>query len=67
MNDITITITPEQGVFLLESLDWSLQATEKSLQRRDTPETRTKWQALDDIMAQMQELKRSWYAPGDVA
>lgn len=67
MNDITITITPEQGVFLLESLDWSLQATEKSLQRRDTPEVRTKWQALDDIVAQMQECKRAWYAPGDVA
>jgi hypothetical protein len=65
MPDITLTISPEQGVYLLESLTWSAQAAERSLNRREDSATREKWESLDDMLAQLQAAKRDcWYGKG---
>lgn len=63
MNRITIELTPEQAMYLTESVDWSIQATEKTLMRNEhNTAARAKWEALDDINAQLQEQKRiNWY------
>ena len=58
-DEATITFTAEQASLLMESLQWSLQATERSM--RSNPTNRRlaeRWECFDDILAQLQEVKR---------
>jgi hypothetical protein len=66
--EITITIDREQGIYLMESLTWSLGATERSQQRNPNDKALSnKYEALDDIMAQLQAVKRElWYGGKEV-
>jgi hypothetical protein len=61
--EITITLHPDEAAVLVDSLSWSLQATERAIDARpDDPKPRAKWEALDSIFAQVQEVKRDrWY------
>lgn len=63
MKTITIELTPEDAAYLLDSLNWSLQATERAIESRpDDARPRQKWESLDGIVAQLQEVKRDrWY------
>jgi DNA-binding MarR family transcriptional regulator len=61
--EITLTLTTVQARALADSIDWSMQATERSIEERGRSKERTaKWEALDDILAQLQEVKRDrWF------
>lgn len=63
---ITIEVTREQGRYLLESIAWSLQAAERTLDKGNHTQQKNaaeKYRALDDVLAQLQEVKRDrWVA-----
>lgn len=62
MNDITLTIDPEAGNVLLESLNWSLQATERTLQNNpNNLKAHDKWDIVSDLLEQIQTAKQGWY------
>lgn len=63
MENITITLNPEQARALLESIQWSKNAVEQAIERRpDDTRQRAKWGALDDVSAQLEEAKRDlWF------
>jgi hypothetical protein len=61
-NTITITFDREAGVVLLESLSWSAQATERTLQGNPNNErAHDKWDVIEELIAQIQDAKRGWY------
>ena len=55
---LTLELTADQTGVLIESLTWSLNATERTLINSSTPAKLEKWGHLDDIMAQLQVAKR---------
>lgn len=67
MNDLTLTISPTIGVYLLESIDWSITATENALIRNpNNTRNRQKWEALNDLAGQIQEAKAEWFGEGEI-
>lgn len=63
LSPIILKVTVEGARALAESLDWSMQATERSIAKQGlTPRLSEKWEALDDLLAQLQTVKRDrWY------